>query len=179
VRPPCHSDPWADAPAVVELTPGPAEAPSLPPQARHRSEPPSPLSVHDMPGIEQDAVHEGPGKSQSDEVGSTLQEDPERRGSARGQTGPLVAQGGSAPPRLRGAGLALGWPPFPGSVALAMVALRPLAGAHSWADTGTGLLIGSAFGLLVSHRHIHTASPTSPAVSVSASPVQISLAAAF
>jgi len=35
------------APEVVELTPGPAEAPSLPPQARHRSEPPSPLSVHD------------------------------------------------------------------------------------------------------------------------------------
>ena len=56
---------------------------------------------------------------------------------------------------------------------------RPLAGAHSWADTGTGFLIGSASGLLVSYLHIRTVSPTSPAVSVSASPVQISLGGAF
>ena len=66
-----------------------------------------------------------------------------------------------------------------GSVALAMVALRPLAGAHSWADTGTGFLIGSASGLLVSYLPTRTASTTSPALSVSASPVQISLGGTF
>jgi hypothetical protein len=58
-------------------------------------------------------------------------------------------------------------------------ALRPLAGAHSWADTGTGFLIGSASGLLVSYLPTRTASPTSPALSVSASPVQISLGGTF
>jgi hypothetical protein len=58
-----------------------------------------------------------------------------------------------------------------------MVALRPLAGAHSWVDTSTGFLIGASSGLLVSYLHTRTVTDTS--VSVSASPVQISLASSF
>lgn len=64
-----------------------------------------------------------------------------------------------------------------GVVALSMVALRPLAGAHSWVDTSTGFLIGASSGLLVSYLHTRTVTDT--AVSVSASPVQISLASSF
>ena len=66
-----------------------------------------------------------------------------------------------------------------GATALSMVALRPLAGAHSWADTGTGFLIGSASGLLVSYLHTRTVSSGGPSVNISASPVQISMGATF
>ena len=66
-----------------------------------------------------------------------------------------------------------------GTLALSMVAIRPLAGAHSWVDTSTGFLLGASSGFLVSYLHTRTVSATSPQVSVSTSPVQISLAAAF
>ncbi|MCU0653724.1 MAG: phosphatase PAP2 family protein [Polyangiaceae bacterium] len=66
-----------------------------------------------------------------------------------------------------------------GAAALSLVALRPLAGAHSWVDTGTGFLIGSASGLLVSYLHTRVVSTGGPSLSVSASPVQISMGATF
>ncbi len=65
-----------------------------------------------------------------------------------------------------------------GSAALAMVALRPLAGAHSWVDTSTGFLIGSASGLLVSFLHTKKVA-ASASLGVSTSPVQVSLGASF
>jgi hypothetical protein len=50
-------------------------------------------------------------------------------------------------------------------LALSMVAFRPLAGAHSWVDTGTGFLVGGLSGFLTAL--LHTRSTTT---SVTASP---------
>lgn len=52
-----------------------------------------------------------------------------------------------------------------GSLALAMIAFRPLAGAHSWVDTTTGFVIGSAVGFLTAFLHTRTTSNTTPAES--------------
>ncbi|MCS6898506.1 MAG: phosphatase PAP2 family protein [Myxococcales bacterium] len=66
-----------------------------------------------------------------------------------------------------------------GTLALAMVALRPLAGAHSWVDTSTGLLLGASSGFLVAYLHSRTIFPPAPRVPISTPPVQISLATTF
>lgn len=64
------------------------------------------------------------------------------------------------------------------TLSLAMVALRPLAGAHSWVDTGTGFGVGFASGFAAALLHT-TRRESTPSVAASPGPTQVNVSLTF